>query len=108
MIKYLNPPRANEEQTIWLGNFDTLLAPIHNGTQRVPHEPVVAEWLFFPPPVHRQGVLLRFTKRTPVTLHPPPPLTAAIGQAAVHFPMRSGDEVSLSFATWEELPQSTK
>jgi hypothetical protein len=50
--------------------------------------------LFFPHPVHRQGVLLRFSKKTPVTLHP---------STAVHFPMRSGDEVSLSFATRDEL-----
>ncbi len=105
VIKYLNPPRADQEQTVWLGNFDTLEAPIHNGTQRVPHEPVVAEWLFFPHPLYRQGVLLRFSKKTPVTLHLPTILPASIGQAAVNFPMRSGDEVSLSFTTREELPR---
>ena len=71
----------------------------------VPHEPLVAEWLFFPHPTHRQGVLRRFAKKTPVTLHLPPRLTAAIGQAAVRFPMRSGDEVALSFTTQEELPR---
>jgi len=108
VIKYLNPPRANEEQTLWLGNFDALQAPVHNGTQRVPHEPVVAEWLFFPHPIHRQGVLLRFSKKTAVTLHLPPPLTVAIGQAAVRFPMRSGDEVALSFTTREELPGTVR
>jgi hypothetical protein len=105
LIRYLNPPRANEEQTVWLGNFDTLQAPIHNGTQRVPHEPVVAEWLLFPHPVYRQGVLLRFSKTTPVTLHLPSALTASIGQAAVDFPMRSGEEVSLGFTTRDELPK---
>src|SRR5881628_2414229 len=36
VIKYLNPSRANQEQTMWLGNFDTLENPVHNGTQRVP------------------------------------------------------------------------
>jgi len=87
---------------MWLGNFDMLEAPIHNGTQRVPHEPVVAEWLFFPHPIFRQGVLLRFTKKTPVTLHLSNPTVA---QSAVHFPMRSGEEVLLGFATREELPQ---
>jgi hypothetical protein len=102
VIKYLNPPRANEEQTVWLGNFDMLEAPVHNGTQRVPHEPVVAEWLFFPHPIYRQGVLLRFSKKTPVTMHLSTPRVA---QSAVHFPMRSGDEVSLSFTTKEELPR---
>ena len=29
----------------------------------------------------------------------------SLGQAAVRFPMRSGDEVSLSFTTPEELPR---
>lgn len=104
VIKYLNAPRANEEQTMWLANFDALQAPIHNGTQRVPHEPVVAEWLFFPHPVHREGVLVRFSKKTSVTLHLSPG-SAATGQAGVHFPIRSGEEVFLSFATREELPK---
>jgi hypothetical protein len=105
LIKYLNPSRADQEQTVWLGNFDVLQAPVHNGTQRVPHEPVVAEWLFFPHPVYRQGVLLRFAKKTPVTLNLPTLYPQAVGQAAVHFPMRSSEEVSLSFTTREELPQ---
>lgn len=105
-IKYLNPSRSNVDQTMWLGNFDTLLAPIHNGTQDAPHKPVVADWLFFPHPVYRQGVLVRFAKRTSVTLHLPSPLyPQSNGQAAVEFPVRSGDEVSLSFATKEELPR---
>src|SRR6185369_4002122 len=98
-IKYLNPSRANVEQTMWLGNFDTLDAPVHNGTQEAPHKPVVADWLFFPHPVYRQGVLVRFAKKTPVTLNLPTLYPQAVGQAAVHFPMRSGEEVSLSFTT---------
>ena len=48
---------------------------------------------------------LRFSKKTPVTLHLPNALTASIGQAAVDFPMRSGDEVSLGFTSREELPR---
>jgi hypothetical protein len=88
-----------------LGNFDVLEAPLHNGTQRVPHEPAVAEWLFFPHPVYRQGVLLRFSKKTPITAYLPTIPTVGNGQSAVHFPMRSGEEVALSFATREELPQ---
>ena len=90
---------------MWLGNFDVLQSPVHNGTQRVPHETVVAEWLFFPHPSYRQGVLLRFAKRTPVTLNLPTLYPQAVGQAAVHFPMRSGEEVSLSFTTSDELPR---
>jgi hypothetical protein len=104
VIKYLNPSRALQEQTVWLANFDALLAPVHNGTQRVPHEPVIADWLFFPHPVYRHGVLLRFTKKTAVTANLSGPSGRGNGQAAVHFPMRSGDEVSLSFATKAELP----
>jgi hypothetical protein len=79
VMKYLNPPKADQEQTLWLSNFDMLQPPIHNGTQRVPHEPVVAEWLFFPHPTYRQGVLLRFTKKTPVTMHLSTPTVGAIG-----------------------------
>jgi hypothetical protein len=105
VLQYSNPSRAEQEQTMWLGNFDTLEAPVHNGTQRVPWEPVEADWLFFPHPAYRQGVLIRFSKKTPVTLNIPSNPTAGGGQAAVHFPMRSGDEVSLSFATREELPK---
>lgn len=104
-IKYLNPSRANREQTVWLGNFDVLQTPVHNGTQPVPHEPVIADWLFFPHPSYRQGVLLRFSKKTPVTMHLPSVSTVGNGQSAVHFPMRSGEEVSLSFTTREELPK---
>jgi hypothetical protein len=105
VIRYLNPSRAEHEQTMWLGNFDTLGAPVHNGTQEAPHKPVVAEWLYFPHPTYRQGVLVRFSKTTPVTLHLPSPIPQADGQAAVEFPVRSGDEVSLSFTTREELPR---
>jgi hypothetical protein len=104
VITYLNPSRAEREQTVWLGNFDALESPVHNGARGAAHEPVVAEWLFFPHPVYRQGVLVRFSKARSVTLHLPSDLTASVGQAAVEFPMRSGEEVSLGFVTREELP----
>jgi hypothetical protein len=97
LIKYLNPSRADREQTVWLGNFDVQQTPVHNGIQCVPHEPVVAEWLFFPHPVYRQDVLLRFAKKTPVTLNFPTLYPQSVGQAAVHVPMRSGEEVTMSF-----------
>jgi hypothetical protein len=105
VIRYLNPSRAEREQTMWLGNFDTLEAPVHDGAQEAPHKPVVADWLYFPHPTYRQGVLLRFSKTLPVTRHLPPPIPEADGQAAVEFPVRSGDEVSLSFTTRAELPR---
>ena len=56
------------------------------------------------PPIAR-GVLLRFSRKVPATLHLPPSIPQADGQAAVEFPVRSGDEVSLGFATPEELPR---
>src|ERR1043165_6682541 len=59
-IKLLDQTHADRENTMWLGNFDTLGAPVHNGAQEASHKPVVADWLFFPHPVYRQGVLLRF------------------------------------------------
>jgi hypothetical protein len=105
-IRFLDPSHASREQTMWLANFDALEAPLHNGMQDAPHKPVVADRLFFPHAVYKQGVLLRFSKTTPVTLHiPPPAFPQANGQAAVEFPVRSGDEVSLSFATRDELPR---
>jgi hypothetical protein len=104
-ITYLNPSRAEREQTMWIGNFDALESPVHNGTQEAPHLPVVADWLFFPHPTYRQGVLLRFSKKTSVTLHLPNSLKQSVGQAAVQFPMRSGEDVSFGFATRDELPR---
>ncbi len=89
---------------LWLGNFDKLEAPVHNGVKRE-HEAIVADWFFFPHPVYRQGVLLQFSKKTPVTMHLPNIPTVGNGQSAVEFPMRSADEVSLGFATRDELPK---
>jgi hypothetical protein len=106
VIRFLDPSHADREQTMWLANFDTLEAPIHNGTQEAPHKPVIADWLYFPHPTYRQGVLLRFPKKTTVTLHiPPARYPQSNGQAAVEFTVRSGDEVSLSFVTRQELPR---
>jgi hypothetical protein len=103
VIRYFNPSRADQEQTMWLGNFDMLESPVHNGTHEVPQKPVVASWLYLPHPTYRQGVLLRLSKTAPVTLHLPPPVSQADGQAAVQFPVPSGDELSLAFTTREEL-----
>ena len=36
VIRFLDPSHADREQTMWLANFDTLEAPIHNGTQEAP------------------------------------------------------------------------
>jgi hypothetical protein len=50
--------------------------------------------------------LLRFARKTPVTLMLQHIETVGNGQSAVSFPVMSGDEVSLSFATRESLVKS--
>ena len=92
------PTNPTLEFTLWLGNFDALGTPRHNGTQKNPHDPIVADWCFFPHPVHRQGVLLILPAKIP--LH-------ARG-TAVHFPIRAEQPVVLRFATEEELPALLK
>jgi hypothetical protein len=86
------------EYTMWLGNFDALGPARHDGMQKAPHEPVVADWLFFPHPVHRQGVLLLLPTKTPLSPR----------GTSVSFPLRAGREVVLRFATEEEVPALVK
>jgi len=65
-------------------------SPIHNGTQCIPHEPVVVEWLFLPQPIYRQGVFLRFGQKTPLPLK----LPTLYPKAVVNLLVRSEDDVS--------------
>ena len=92
---------------MWLGEFDALGAPRHNGgASKTAGKPadkktagaITADWFFFPHPVHRQGLLIV----------PPPQTTLWAGGTAVHFPMRAGQEVSLQFATEEEAKAAAK
>jgi hypothetical protein len=93
ILGLIPPTNPTAEQTMWLGNFDFLGTPRHAGTQKRPHDPITADWFFFPHPRHRQGVLLTFAG--PIAVQP--------RGGAVSFPMRVGREVALRFADEEEL-----
>jgi hypothetical protein len=97
-LSLIPPTDPRLEYTMWLGNFDALGPARHGGAQKAPHEPVVADWLFFPHPVHRQGVLLLLPTKTPLSAR----------GTSVSFPLRAGREVSLRFATEEEVPALVK
>lgn len=88
------PTNPTVEHTLWMGNFDALDAPLHNGAATTPSGPVKAEWFFFSHPVYRQGLLVRFAQPTPLTV---------LG-TAMNWPARTGQEVSLQFLTREDLP----
>ncbi|GBD35127.1 hypothetical protein HRbin36_00231 [bacterium HR36] len=91
-IALVPPTRPDVEHTVWLGNFNALQAPQHNGQQKAPHEPIVADRFFFRHPVYRQGVLLILPQKLPLRY---------LG-SAVHFPLRAGQKVILRFATAEQ------
>ncbi len=95
VMSLVPPTKPTEQQTMWLGNFDALGKPRHNGTQKAPHLPVEGSWFFFPHPVYRQGVLLLLPEKTPLNYR----------GSAVNFPLRAGQEVTLRFATEGELPR---
>ncbi len=93
VIQMAPPTDTTKEFTMWLGNFDFLGPPIHNGKQEQPWSPVVADRFFFPHPLYRQGVLLTTPPKTPLMLR---------GDTAVSFPIRAGQEVTLRFAERSE------
>ena len=86
-IGLVPPTNPTKEFTVWLGNFDALQRPQHNGKQQAAHLPIVADRFFFPHPAYRQGLLLTTPPETPVTFR----------GTAFHLPLRQGQEVSLRF-----------
>ncbi len=88
------PTDLTKEFTMWLGNFDFLGPPVHNGKQEQPWSPIVADRFFFPHPLYRQGVLLTTPPKTALQLR---------GDTAVSFPIRAGQEVTLRFAEKSEI-----
>ena len=107
VLALVPPTHPTREYTVWLGEFDALGEPRHNGaegetagkpTDKKSVGAVTADWFFFPHPVHRQGLLLV----------PPPKTLLQTGRTAVNFPLRAGQEVVLRFATAEELPEADK
>jgi hypothetical protein len=92
VIGVVSPTNPTKQQTMWLGNFDALEPPRHNGKQGAPHEPIVADRFFFPHPVYRQGLLLATPAQTPLRF---------LG-TAVNFPIRLDQEVVLQFVEESE------
>ena len=89
VIRMVPPTDPTKEFTMWLGNFDILGPPIHNGKQEQPWSPIVADRFFFPHPLYRQGVLLTTPPKTALSLR---------GDTSVSFPIHAGQEVTLRFA----------
>jgi hypothetical protein len=98
VLTMIPPTNPTLEQTMWLGNFDVLGPPRHNGTQKRPGDPIMADWVFFPHPIHRQGLLVNLPPKTDVRAR----------GAAVSFPVRAGKDVTLRFATEEEVEKLVK
>jgi len=96
IVLSLVPPTHPERQyTMWLGNFDALGKPRHNGSEdKRKTAAVEADWLFLPHPVHRQGVLITAAQQTVFNCR----------DTAVSFPLRLGQEVALRFAAQDDLP----
>lgn len=97
------PTNPTLEYTMWMGEFDALGEPRHNGAEskgavaagdKKSAGAITADWFFFPHPVHRQGVLL-------IT---PPKTSLRCRGTAVNFPLRLGQEVTLRFAAADETP----
>ena len=80
---------------MWLGDFDVLGPPVHNGRQEQPWSPLVADRFFFPHPLYRQGVLLTTPPKTALQLR---------GDTAVSFPIRAGQEVKPRVVVLTNIP----
>ena len=93
IFQLVPPTDSTKEFTLWLGNFDFLGAPKHNGKQDQPWLPIVADRFFFPHPLYRQGILLTTPPKTALQFH----------ETAVSFPIRLGQSVTLRFAEGSEV-----
>jgi hypothetical protein len=93
VIRLIPPTDTTKEFTMWLGNFDILGPPVHNGKQGQPWSPIVADRFFFPHPLYRQGVLLTTPPETALQLR---------GDTAVSFPIRASQQVTLRFCEERE------
>jgi hypothetical protein len=98
VMKLVPLTRTDVEHTMWLGNFDTLLGTPRKGTVQSAGGSAT-DWYFFPHPVLRQGVLLMAPGKTQVNYY-----DGATIDSAVNLVLRAGQEVTLKFATPEEVP----
>jgi hypothetical protein len=98
-LELVPPTDPRSELTMWLGNFDALGPPQHNGaTQQRREKGLVADRFFFPHPVYRQGLLLVFPQQTSLQYQ----------RTSIRFPLRGGQKVVLRFATAEEQDKLLK
>jgi hypothetical protein len=88
-IALVEPTDAKKEFTFWLGNFDALKPPQHNGAKDRASRATEASRFYFPHPVHRQGVLLIAPRKLPLQHQ----------ATAVHFPVHAGQTIELRFVT---------
>jgi hypothetical protein len=86
------PTSTANPLTMWLGNFEALGAPLHNGKQGQPWDPIVGDRFFFPHPTYPQGIILTTPPGTPLRYH----------GSAVSFPIKVGEAITLRFATRDE------
>jgi hypothetical protein len=92
VMALIPPTNPTKQHTLWLGNFDALKSPLHNGKQDASYLPVIADHFFFPHPIYRQGLLLRTPPETPLKY---------LG-TAVKLPIQVGQEVTLQFVEASE------
>jgi hypothetical protein len=92
-IAVIAPTNPSKTPTMWLGTFEGIDPPKHNGKpdQRT-DGPIVADRFFFPHPVYREGLLLTAPPQTPLNYR----------GTAVSFPLRRDQEITLRFVTEEE------
>jgi len=96
-IAMVPPTDATKEHTMWLGNFDALGIPKHNGKEESENR-IVADRFFFPHPVYKQGLLLLTPKQTRLQF---------VG-SAMNFPIKTGDKVVLQFVEESQISQIVK
>jgi hypothetical protein len=94
VIAMVPPTDSTKEHTMWLGNFDALQPPKHNGKEEA-NKGIVADWFFFPHPVYRQGLLLITPKQT----------TLQFVGSAMNFPIKTGENVVLRFVEESQMNQ---
>jgi hypothetical protein len=88
VIAVVPPTNPAKTPTMWLGTFEGIGPPKHNGKPGQPADrPVVADRFFFPHPVYEDGLLLTTPPQTPLHYR----------GTAVSFPIRRDQEIALQF-----------
>ena len=92
-IAVIPPTNPTKVPTMWLGTFEGIDPPRHNGKpdQRT-DQPIVADRFFFPHPVYREGLLLTTPPQTPLMYR----------GSAVSFPIRRDQEIGIQFVPESE------